>query len=147
MSRQSGDRSGREEKGARETAPRRFRATVEYDGTDFAGFQVNPGKRTVQGVLEAALARLGDGVEQRVDGAGRTDAGVHASGQVIAFTYAGRLPAADLGRALDALLPPDVTVRDVRRVPDAFNPRYAARYREYRYTVWNGPRSPLLERT
>ncbi len=124
----------------------RYRALVEYDGTDFSGFQVNPGKRTVQGILEAALARLGDGVEQRVDGAGRTDAGVHASGQVIAFTYAGRLPAADLGRALEALLPPDVAVRDVRRVPDEFNPRYAARYREYRYTVWNGPRSPLVER-
>ena len=52
----------------------RYRARVEYDGTDFAGFQVNPGRRTVQGVLEAALARLGDGVVRRVDGAGRTDA-------------------------------------------------------------------------
>jgi tRNA pseudouridine38-40 synthase len=125
----------------------RYRALVEYDGTDFAGFQVNPGKRTVQGVLETALARLGDGVGERVDGAGRTDAGVHASGQVIGFTYAGRLAATDLGRALDALLPADVAVRDVRRAPDGFNPRYAARYREYRYTVWNGPRSPLHERT
>ena len=125
----------------------RYSAKVEYDGTDFAGFQVNPGKRTVQGVLEAALARLGDEGTQRVDGAGRTDAGVHASGQVIAFTYAGRLTATDLGRALDALLPADVAVRDVRRAPDGFNPRYAARYREYRYTVWNGPRSPLHERT
>ena len=125
----------------------RYRATVEYDGTDFAGFQVNPGKRTVQGVLETALASLGDGVVQRVDGAGRTDAGVHASGQVIGFTYAGPLTTTDLGRALDALLPPDVTVHGVRRTPDAFNPRYAARYREYRYTVWNGPRSPLHERT
>jgi tRNA pseudouridine38-40 synthase len=125
----------------------RYRALVEYDGTDFAGFQVNPGKRTVQGILEAALARLGDGEEQRVDGAGRTDAGVHASGQVIGFTYAGRLTATDLERALEALLPPDVTVRDVRQVPDDFNPRFAARYREYRYTVWNGPRSPLHERT
>ena len=124
----------------------RYRATVEYDGTDFTGFQVNPGKRTVQGILEAALARLGNGVEQRVDGAGRTDAGVHASGQVIGFTYAGRLTATELGRALDALLPGDVTVRDVRRAPADFNPRYAARYREYRYTVWNGPRSPLHER-
>jgi tRNA pseudouridine38-40 synthase len=124
----------------------RYRATVEYDGTDFTGFQVNPGKRTVQGILEAALARLGDGVEQRVDGAGRTDAGVHASGQVIGFTYAGRLTATELGRALDAHLPGDVTVRDVRRAPADFNPRYAARYREYRYTVWNGPRSPLHER-
>ena len=140
-------RSSSSEAGAREGVARRFRARVEYDGTDFAGFQVNPGKRTVQGILEAALARLGDGVERRVDGAGRTDAGVHASGQVIAFTYAGRLPDADVGKALEALLPPDVAVRDVRRVPDAFNPRYAARYREYRYTVWNGPRSPLLERT
>ena len=147
MSRQSGDRSDRESKGAREGAPRRYRAVVEYDGTDYAGFQVNPGKRTVQGVLEAALAHLGDGAVQRVDGAGRTDAGVHASGQVIAFTYAGRLSATDLGRALEALLPTDVTVRAVRRAPTDFNPRYAARYREYRYTVWNGPRSPLRERT
>ena len=121
----------------------RYRARVEYDGTDFAGFQVNPGKRTVQGVLEAALARLGNEGERRVDGAGRTDAGVHATGQVIAFTYTGRLTATELGRALDALLPPDVAIRDVRRVPDGFHPRYAARYREYRYTVWNGPRSPF----
>ena len=125
----------------------RFRATVEYDGTDFAGFQVQPGKRTVQGVLEAALARLSDGEERRVDGAGRTDAGVHAAAQVIGFTYTGRLTEAELGRALDALLPPTVAVRGVRGVPAGFNPRYAARYREYRYTVWNGPRSPLLERT
>jgi tRNA pseudouridine38-40 synthase len=124
----------------------RYRARVEYDGTDFAGFQVNPGRRTVQGVLEDALARLGDGVHQRVDGAGRTDAGVHATGQVIAFPYEGRIAGPDLGRALDALLPPDLAVHDVRAAPDAWNPRYAARYREYRYTVWNGPRSPLRER-
>lgn len=127
-------------------SPTRYRATVEYDGTDFVGFQVNPGKRTVQGVLEDALARLGNGVERRVDGAGRTDAGVHAAGQVIAFTYGGRLPAAELESALAAILPRDVAVRDLREVPEAFNPRYAARYREYRYTVWNGPPSPLRER-
>ena len=147
MTRPRSSRSNSSEADAREGVARRFRARVEYDGTDFAGFQVNPGKRTVQGILEDALARLGDGVEQRIDGAGRTDAGVHASGQVIGFTYAGRLTVTDLGRALDALLPRDVTVRDVRRAPADFNPRYAARYREYRYTVWNGPRSPLHERT
>jgi tRNA pseudouridine38-40 synthase len=134
-------------KGAREGAPRRFRATVEYDGTDFSGFQVQPGKRTVQGVLEDALRRLGNGAGGRVDGAGRTDAGVHAQGQVIGFTYQGRLGEADLERALDALLPADVSLRDVRPAKADFNPRYAARYREYRYTVWNGPRSPLRERT
>jgi tRNA pseudouridine38-40 synthase len=124
----------------------RYRATVEYDGTDFAGFQLQPEARTVQGDLEAALARLNGGERVTVDGAGRTDAGVHALGQVIAFTYRGGVPAARLQRALDALLPPDVAVRDLRRAPDGFHPRYAARYREYRYTVWNGPRSPLRER-
>jgi tRNA pseudouridine38-40 synthase len=126
---------------------RRYRARVEYDGTDFGGFQVNPGQRTVQGVLEDALRRLGNGAGERVDGAGRTDAGVHAAEQVIAFSYYGHLGTAELGKALDALLPPDVSIRDVRRAPAGFQPRYAARYREYRYTVWNGPRSPLRERT
>ena len=125
----------------------RFRAQVEYDGTDFAGFQVNPGHRTVQGVLEDALARLGNGVVRRVDGAGRTDAGVHATGQVIAFSWDGRQAVTELGKALDALLPADIAIRDLRRAPEAFHPRYAARYREYRYTVWNGPPSPLRERT
>ncbi len=125
----------------------RYRARVEYDGTDFDGFQANPGRRTVQGVLEDALARLSSGVARRVDGAGRTDAGVHATGQVIAFTYDGRLPAAELGRAFDTVLPGDVSIRDVRPAPAGFHPRHAARYREYRYTVWNGPRSPLRERT
>ena len=135
--------------GAREGVPDpepRFRARVEYDGTDFAGFQVNPGKRTVQGELEAALARLGDGGRIPIDGAGRTDAGVHAADQVIAFTYGGRLSGGRLERALNALLPRDVAIRDVRRVPAGWQPRRAARYREYRYTVWNGPRSPLRER-
>jgi tRNA pseudouridine38-40 synthase len=125
----------------------RYRARVEYDGTDFAGFQAQPGKRTVQGVLEDALTRLSNGAGGRVDGAGRTDAGVHASGQVIAFTYDGRLAVAELERSLEALLPQDVAIRDVRPAAPGFHPRYAARYREYRYTVWNGPRSPLRERT
>ena len=125
----------------------RYRATVEYDGTDFAGFQVQPGRRTVQGILETTLVSLGNGASSRVDGAGRTDAGVHATGQVIAFSWDGRLEAMELGRAFDALLPRDVAIRDLRAVPPDWKPRYAARYREYRYTVWNGPRSPLVERT
>jgi len=82
-----------------------------------------------------------------VDGAGRTDAGVHAAGQVIGFTDSGRLSVAALTEALNGTLPPDVAVRDIRRTPARFQPRYAARYREYRYTIWNGPRSPLRERT
>ena len=126
---------------------RRFRARVEYDGTDFAGFQLQPEARTVQGELEAALATLHGGERRAVDGAGRTDAGVHATGQVIAFTTTTRLTGPELGRALNGLLPRDIAVREVVRVPLGFHPRYAARYREYRYTVWNGPRSPLRERT
>ena len=125
----------------------RFRATVEYDGTDFAGFQLQLNARSVQGELEAALARLNGGERVVVDGAGRTDTGVHATGQVIAFTYAGRVPGTELQRAVNAVLPRDVAIRDLVRAPLGFHPRYAARYREYRYTVWNGPRSPLHERT
>jgi tRNA pseudouridine38-40 synthase len=125
----------------------RYRARCEYDGTDFAGFQYQLNARSVQGELETALARLSGGERVTVEGAGRTDAGVHATGQVIAFTYRGRLTAAELQRAVDAQLPRDVAIREIRRAPEGFRPRYAARYREYRYTVWNGPRSPLHERT
>ena len=125
----------------------RYRARCEYDGTSFAGFQLQLASRTVQGELETALARLAGGERVVVDGAGRTDTGVHATGQVIAFTYRGRVAETLLQRAINALLPPDVAIRDLRRAPDGFHPRYAARYREYRYTVWNGPRSPLRERT
>jgi tRNA pseudouridine38-40 synthase len=124
----------------------RYRARVEYDGTDFAGFQVQPGRRTVQGELQAALARIDPLGPSRIQAAGRTDAGVHASGQVIAFTCTGRVSAKELGRALDALLPADVSIGGLTRVAEGFDPRRAARYREYRYTVWNGPRSPLRER-
>ncbi len=92
------------------------------------------------------MAGLTDGVRRPVDGAGRTDAGVHALGQVIAFTYTGRLTAPALEAGLNGLLPPDIAIRDVRPVRPEFQPRRAARYREYRYTVWNGPRSPLNER-
>jgi tRNA pseudouridine38-40 synthase len=124
----------------------RYRARVEYDGTDFAGFQLQPGARTVQGALETALARLSGGTRQPVVGAGRTDAGVHAEDQVIAFTYSGRLSTAELAAALNGTLPRDVALRDLRPAPTGFHPRYAAKYREYRYTIWNGPRSPLRER-
>src|SRR3954462_7214766 len=129
------------------TDGRRFRATVEYDGTEVAGFQSQKGARTVQGELEAALSRLSGGDRQPVMGAGRTDAGVHATGQVIAFTYPGRLSVEALTDALNGMLPPDVAIRDLRPAPRGFNPRYAARYREYRYSIWNGLRSPLRERT
>jgi tRNA pseudouridine38-40 synthase len=147
MSRPSGDYKNGSERIRSERTAQRFRATVEYDGTEFSGFQLQKGSRTVQGELEAALSRLSGGNRQPVVGAGRTDAGVHATGQVIAFTYPGSLPVEALTEALNGTLPPDVAVRDLRRATAGFHPRYAARYREYRYSIWNGPRSPLRERT
>ena len=82
----------------------------------------------------------------RVEGAGRTDAGVHAREQVIAFTYRGRLDRGELHQALSAILPGDIAIGPLRSVAPGFKPRYQARYREYRYLIWNGPRSPLRER-
>ncbi len=124
----------------------RYRARVEYDGTDFAGFQVQPGARTVQGELERALSRLSGETRVVVEGSGRTDAGVHARGQVIAFTYSGRLGRSELQKALAAGLPRDIGLGPVLAVAMDFSPRHQARYREYRYLIWNGPRSPLRER-
>jgi tRNA pseudouridine38-40 synthase len=100
----------------------------------------------VQGELERALGRLSAGGRVRVEGAGRTDAGVHAREQVIAFTYSGRLTGPELQRALAALLPADIGLGSLCRVGMGFRPRYRARYRQYRYLIWNGPRSPLRER-
>jgi len=131
---------------AREGGPVRYRARVEYDGTDFAGFQAQAGRRTVQGELERVLAQVSGDRPIRVEAAGRTDAGVHAAGQVIAFTYAGRLDPTDLGQALAGLLPADIAVGRLIRVPAGYRPRYEAVSREYRYSIWNGPPSPLRER-
>ena len=112
-----------------EPSPRaRFAATVSYDGAAFAGSQRQPRARTVQGELEASAERL-FGAPVRVDLAGRTDAGVHAVGQVAAFTAETALAPETVERALNARLDDDVAVRDVRAVPAAFDPRRWARRR------------------
>ncbi len=126
---------------------KRFAATVSYDGTEFVGSQVQPNGRTVQGVLELAAATL-FGLPVRFELAGRTDSGVHAIGQVAAFSVETRMDAAEAGRALNAHLAQDVAVRDLREVPESFDPRRWARRRAYRYTTWNSDvRSPLTRRT
>jgi tRNA pseudouridine38-40 synthase len=120
-----------------------LRATVAYDGTEFLGFQVQDGGRTIQGVLEAALAQV-TRQTTRVVGAGRTDAGVHAQGQVIGFRVEWRHTLSDLHRALNAVLPEDVAVLDLNPAQPGWHPRFSARRRHYRYTVLNSPlRSPL----
>ena len=124
----------------------RYRATVEYDGTDFLGFQYQARGRTVQGELEKAIEKVTQ-QKVRIVGAGRTDAGVHALGQVIAFNVMWRHSAQDLQRALNAVLPMDIALRDCRVVHFGFHPRYDALWRQYRYVVWNElVRSPLWQR-
>lgn len=128
--------------------PLPLRATVAYDGTDFAGFQLQAQEqgRTVQGVLEAALEQL-TGTPVRVIGAGRTDAGVHALGQVVGFRAVWRHPLSDLQRALNAVLPADVAVLAVSLAEPDWHPRFSAVRRHYRYTVLNrAVRSPLDRR-
>lgn len=115
------------------------RAVIAYDGTDFAGSQLQPNARTVQGELEEALNRL-TGERVRVRFAGRTDAGVHATGQVVAFCIARRrrgegVSWPELRRRLNAMLPPDLAVRSLRAAPVGFDPRRDARRRVYRYRV------------
>jgi tRNA pseudouridine38-40 synthase len=120
------------------------RATVAYDGTGFCGFQVQAGQRTVQGALEEALAILTQ--EQiRTIAAGRTDSGAHALGQVVAFYTRWRHALSDLHHGWNALLPDDVVVLSVAGAERGFHPRFSARSRLYRYTIWNHPvQNPLL---
>ena len=125
----------------------RLWARVEYDGTDFFGFQLQAQERTVQGELERALQQV-TGRETRVTGAGRTDSGVHARGQMIAFDGAWRHELADLQRALNAVLDVDVAIAKLGEAGAGFHPRFDARSRTYRYTLLVRPeRSPLERRT
>src|SRR5437764_8944055 len=121
---------------------------LEYDGTDYHGFQRQPERhgQTIQGVLEAAIASI-SGERLVVNGAGRTDAGVHASGQVVHFRTSSQLGPQVWMRALNAVLPKSVAVRWAKEVPDRFHARFSALSRSYRYTIWNDSApAPLLAR-
>lgn len=116
---------------------------AEYLGTAYAGFQRQPGKTTVQGILEQAIERI-TGESSAVIGSGRTDAGAHALGQVVAFSTGSGLSAETLRRALNAHLPADVRVVSVHEADADFNPRFDAVARHYRYLIWNRePASPF----
>ncbi len=128
-------------------AQRCARAVIEYDGTAFAGSQVQANARTVQGELEEALNRL-MGERTRVRLAGRTDAGVHATGQVVAFCLPRRESGwagwRDLQRRLNAALPRDVAIRSLTAARPGFDPRRDARWRVYRYRIlMSGAKRPL----
>ncbi len=113
-----------------------FRMIVEYDGGDFSGWQVQPGRRTVQGEIERALRGL-FGEEVRVRAAGRTDAGVHADAQVVCFHTAVEISGDTVRRAVNAVVGRDLAVRRVDQVTDSFDPRRSACRRTYRYRIWN----------
>ena len=126
---------------------RNLRIVVEYDGTAFSGWQRQPGMRTVQGCLEDAIRDM-TGETVFVRGAGRTDAGVHAEAQVASFPLEAGIPAGGLLRGLNSILPPDVAITDVADADPAFDARFSARGKVYRYLVWNHlVRSPRRART
>lgn len=126
---------------------RHLMALVEYDGTGYHGFQIQANVPTVQEALEQALAQI---TQEHIPirFSGRTDAGVHARGQVVDLWTTWERSVDELHRAWNAVLPPDVAVRELLPAPEGFHPRNSARSRIYRYHIWNHPvRSPLHRRT
>jgi tRNA pseudouridine38-40 synthase len=122
----------------------KIRITLEYDGGNYAGWQIQAGADSIQARLEEALARI-FGAAVRVHGAGRTDAGVHARGQVAAFDLPRAFAPEDLQRALNALLPPDIAILEAAAAADDFDPRRSARSRIYEYRVLNRDRRSAFE--
>lgn len=123
---------------------RNIKLTIEYDGTDFAGWQFQPGQRTVQGLLEENLSSM---LEEKISvlGSGRTDAGVHAAGQVANFKTSREIPLKAFDEGLNSLLPRDVAVLKAEEAAENFHARFDAKTRRYRYQIIFR-RSPLRER-
>jgi tRNA pseudouridine38-40 synthase len=119
--------------------------TLEYDGTDFAGWAAQPGQRTVAGVVREAVDAVFRGCEHFVV-AGRTDAGVHALGQVVSLAVERGPPLERVAEALNAVLPDDVSVVSAEETYDRFHARFTARSRTYRYRIWQRRTSSPFER-
>jgi tRNA pseudouridine38-40 synthase len=122
-----------------------IKVVLEYDGSGFAGWQQQAHGRTVEAELKQALKAV-TGQDLKVYGAGRTDAGAHAEGQVVSFQTDGRISPHRLVAALNAKLPADVAVLSGEEVPDEFHARYSAKWRRYRYRYLDRPSRPALER-
>ena len=126
--------------------PHGVRLTLAYEGTDFHGWQAQPGLRTVQGEVEGALRALGVRFT-RLRGCSRTDAGVHAAAQIAAFAGDREIPPRGWRLALNGLLPPDVAVVEAFAVDRRYDPRFDSRWKRYRYVFHVGPsRNPLSRR-
>lgn len=123
-----------------------IKLTVEYDGAEFKGYQTQPGLRTIQGELETALTFL-TGESIRIAAAGRTDAGVHARGQIVSFHTTSGLPVETFEKGMNFYLPDDIAVTNASIAPEGFHARRSAKSREYRYVVLNRKNpSPLWRR-
>ncbi|MDE3195431.1 MAG: tRNA pseudouridine(38-40) synthase TruA [Acidobacteriota bacterium] len=123
---------------------RRIRIAVAYDGTEFHGWQVQPSLPTIQGTLEAIVGGI-EGKPVHVEGSGRTDAGVHAMAQIAAFHLDNPIPADNLRRAVNRLLPPAIRVLEAAEVAAAFHPRFDAAAKTYRYTIFRGEICPPFQ--
>jgi tRNA pseudouridine38-40 synthase len=125
---------------------RTLRLLLEYDGSEYAGWQVQEGARTIQGEIESALFTL---TQERIRAraASRTDAGVHARGQIVAFeTNRDQIPEIGFQRGLNALLPPSIAVRQASVAADGYQPRRSSRGKRYRYSYWNAVERPAIDR-
>lgn len=124
----------------------RYKITVSYDGTNYAGWQVQPKLRTVQGELERLLAEMTSQRHVRIESSGRTDAGVHARAQVAHFVLPKKVNTNYFMRGLNAQLDRDIRVTSLRQVPDDFHARFSAIGKEYRYFIYNGLIVPPTKR-
>ena len=126
---------------------RNLKLILSYDGADFSGWQTQPARRTVQQTLEEALGKLTGQPRVPVNAAGRTDAGVHAVGQVVNLFSHTSIPAATLVAAINAYLPDDIVIRDAQDVPQSFDANHDAVRKLYRYVIHDGATpSPFMRR-
>jgi tRNA pseudouridine38-40 synthase len=125
----------------RELAAKRYKMTIAYDGTHYAGWQVQPGEPTVQAEIECALERL-TGESLRIHHSGRTDAGVHAIGQVAHVDLTKPIDPAAFRYSLNSVMDPAVRIMKIQAVKPDFHARFSATGKEYRYRIWNGPAVP-----
>src|SRR5579872_7403430 len=116
---------------------RRIKIIISYDGTDYHGWQVQPGLATIQGTLERVISEI-EGAPVQVAGSGRTDAGVHALAQVAAMSIANPIPIDNLRRALNRLLPRDIRVLSAEEAAPDFHPRFQAKRKTYEYRIFRG---------
>jgi tRNA pseudouridine38-40 synthase len=116
---------------------RSIKLTIEYDGTAYHGWQIQPNVRTIQGIMEEKLAQITGG-RVRLIAASRTDTGVHALGQVVNFKTHSQLDTRTFQRALNSLLPEDIRINDVEEVGETFHARFSAKGKIYEYRIWDG---------